>query len=123
MKLCAISDSEYYFERVWLLIDYTYKPDNYTLLPGITDEEALGQYYLGNPNTALPDTKFKQCVDRYEYGKKLAELEKGVFTSLGYVTSKTGWETKYKARHIPEPLNLRGYLNEDLYGDYNDGEL
>lgn len=122
LKLCAIADSGYYFDKLWLLVDYTYNPENYTLLPGVCDEEALGNYYLGNRHTAIQGAKLRNCLDRYEYGKRLAELEKGEFTSLGYVTAKDKWQTKFHARRVPESLNLRGRLGEDLYGDWENCE-
>jgi len=122
LKLCAIGDSNYYFGMIWQLIEYTYKPDNYTLLPGICDEESLGRYYLGNEHAAVHGAKLRQCIDRYEYGKRLAEMESGAFTALGYITSKDKWSSKRKPRPVPDSLNLRGYLNEDLYGDWDDCE-
>jgi hypothetical protein len=121
LKLCAIAGGRYCFEPMWLLVDYTYNPGNYTLLPGVCDEETLGNYYLGKSCAAV-GSALRKSLDRYEYGKRLAELEKGEFTALGYITSKDQWQTKYHARRVPESLNLRGYLGEDLYGDWENCE-
>ena len=51
--------------------------------PNIRTPEDLGNAYLGNPNTAVVPPK--QRIDRAEYGRRLAEAEGGIFTSLGYI--------------------------------------
>ena len=119
LKLCAIGDSLYYFNTMWQFVNFTYCSDNYTLLRGICDEEALSIHYLGNPNTLMQGETHQQRVFRYEYGKSVAKLEHGAFTSLGYITSKDKWSLTRKAYAVPDSLNLRGYLGEDLYGDWN----
>ena len=119
LKLCAIGDSLYYFNTMWQFVNFTYNSDDYTLLRGICDEEALGDYYLGNSNTSIQGMTYQQRVFRYEYGKSVAALEQGVFTSLGYITSKDKWSLTRKAYAVPDSFNLRGYLGEDLYGDWN----
>ena len=119
LKLCAIGDSLYSFNFMWQYVNFTYKPHDYTLLLGIRDAEALGDYYLGKQNTNLQGAKFRQCVDRREYGRKLAEIERGAFTSLGYIKSKDEWSLERKTRSVPDSLDLRGYLSEDLYGDWD----
>jgi len=50
IKLCAICDSEYAFGYIESYIDFTYQLGSYTLLPGVTDEEALGEYYIRRPS-------------------------------------------------------------------------
>ena len=60
-----------------------------------------------------------KIIDRGDYGEKLAVMEKGEFTSHGYLTSKNGWNLRPKMRPVPENLNLKGYLNEDLYVDWD----
>ena len=120
IKLCAISDTDYYFDYIGQYIDFTYAHNNYTLLPGVTDSEALGEYYLNGNRHIIADSKLKKCVDRREYGKNIAALENGVFTPHGYITSKTGWSYKFKDRVVPEQLNLKGFLGEDIYGDWEE---
>lgn len=44
--------------------------------------EELGIAYLGNPNTAIVPPKRR--IDRAEYGRRLAEMEGGIFTPEGY---------------------------------------
>lgn len=117
IKLCAIGDSDYYFDCVGQFIDYSFQPHCYTLLPGITDEEALGMYYIGDPKHYIADVVLKQYIDRREYGRRLAEAENGTFTALGYLTSSVGWDLPPKERVIPDSLKLKGFIDEDLYGD------
>jgi hypothetical protein len=62
--------------------------------------------------------KHSRFIDRYEYGAKLAELENGVFSPFGYITSKIGWDLWETERRVPEYLNLKGWLGEDLYGTW-----
>jgi hypothetical protein len=117
--LRAISVADYiYFTQAGQVIDFTFHTGEYTLLRGITDAEKLGRYYLGDTYADVPTGKPRQAIDRYEYGGKLAKLQDGVFTSLGYLTSRIGWNTRNEIRPVPASLNLRGILNEDIYGDW-----
>ena len=121
LKLCAICESDHYFYIIEQYIDFTFQTDSYTLLRGVTDEEALGAYHIGDPKRRIADKTVKQYIARREYGRRLAEAENGVFTSHGYLTSAIGWDLPpIIERHIPESLNLKGYINEDLYGTWND---
>ena len=118
LKLCAISDSEYYFCDIENYIDYTFQPGKYKLLQGVTDEEKLGDYYIRRPGLFFGGAKQKRCIDRREYGQRLAETEKGAFTPHGYITSRIGWNLLPKQRHIPDSLNIKGCIGENLYGDW-----
>ena len=120
VKLCAVCESDYYFCSVEQYIDFTFQADSYTLLRGVTDEESLGEYYIDSTKYCIADETVKQYIDRREYGRRLAEAENGVFTSHGYLTSAIGWDLPPIERHIPATLNLKGYINEDLYGTWND---
>lgn len=120
VKLCAICDSEHYFDSVGQFIDYTFMTTCYTLLPNITDEEALGMYYIGDHRNYVANVVLKQYIDRREYGRRLAEAENGTFTALGYLTSFIGWNLPPKERLIPESLNLKGFIGEDLYGNWQE---
>ena len=123
LKLCAICDSDHYFDRVGQFLDYTFQTYCYKLLPGITDEEALGQYHIGSPKQYIADVVLKQCIDRREYGRRLSKVESGVFTARGYLTSTIGWDLSPEMRRVPDSLNLKGYIGEDLYGDWHDYDL
>ena len=55
----------------------------YRIIRNIRTPEDLGSAYLGSPHTAIVPPKRR--IDRAEYGRKLAKLEGGVFTPLGYI--------------------------------------
>jgi hypothetical protein len=44
----------------------------------------LGIACLGSPHSSFVPVSHKHRVDRAEYGRRLAELEGGVFTPFGY---------------------------------------
>ena len=120
LKLCAICDSEYYFTLVGQYIDYTFQAHCYTLVPGATDEEALGWHHIKNPNSLKAGALLHEYIDRRKYGMRLSEAENGVFTAHGYLTSSIGWGLPPVERIVPQSLNLIGYLGEDLYADWNE---
>ncbi len=123
LKLCAICDSEHYFDRVGQFIDYTFQTYSYSLKPGITNEEALGEYHIGHPKHYLAGVKLRQLIDRREFGAKVAKHENGVFTAHGYLTSSIGWNLPPQERLVPPSLNLIGFLGEHLYGDWQEYDL
>jgi hypothetical protein len=123
LKFCAVNDTDYYFESVGRIIDFTYQTGEYTLLPGVNDEETLGVYYVGDRKHIIAEARLKQCIDRRDFGKKLAELDNGVFTVHGYLSSKIGWDLPPTiGRPVPESLRLKGCLGEELYGNWEESE-
>jgi len=50
----------------------------------------------------------------------MAKSENGAFTPHGYLTSKIGWNKPPKKRHIPDFLNIKGCIGENLFGDQED---
>lgn len=121
VKLCAIADSDYYIDGVAKMIEFSYHTDDCTLLPGITDEEMLGEFHLGNLHQYAGSIALKQCVNRREFGARLAGLENGAFTPWGYITSKRDWDYyKSPPRLVPSTLNIKGFIGEDLYGEWDD---
>jgi len=122
-KLCAINSTDMYFDGVAPLIEFTYHTNDYTLLPGITDEEMLGEYHMGNPHQYAGSIPLKQHIDRREFGRKIAESENGVFSSFGYITARNGWDNYSDTpRLVPESLNLKGCIGEDIYGNYEEAD-
>jgi hypothetical protein len=122
IKLYAITDSERCFNGIAEIIEYTYATDGYTLLPGQTCEEMLGNYYLGNQYQSIAPN-VKQRIDRRKFGKCVAEGEQGAFSPLGYVTAKNGWQVDTSIpRPIPAHLNPKGCIVEDIYGNLEDGD-
>jgi hypothetical protein len=53
------------------------------IYPYIHNAEELGIALLGSPHASIAPPK--RQVDRAEYGRRLAQLEGGVFTSKGYI--------------------------------------
>jgi hypothetical protein len=53
------------------------------LYPRIRTPEDLGVAYLGLPHNAIVPPKRR--IDRAEYGRRLAELEGGIFSPSGYL--------------------------------------
>jgi hypothetical protein len=123
LLLCAVCDSEYYFDRVGQFIDFTFQTFSYHLQAGITDEEKLGAYHISHPKHYLAGVDQRQLITRREFGAKVAALEKGVFTPHGYLTSSIGWNLPPQERVIPPSLNLTGYLGEHIYGDWDEYDL
>ena len=56
----------------------------YQLVPHIRTPEDLGVAAFGNPHFSIAPTAHKNRINRAEYGRRLAELEGGIFTSNGY---------------------------------------
>lgn len=54
----------------------------YQIYPHIRTPTDLGIACIGNPQTAIVPSAYR--IDRAEYGRRLAELEGGVFTKRGY---------------------------------------
>jgi hypothetical protein len=53
------------------------------IYPHIHNAEELGIAVLGSPYAAIAPRRF--TLDRAEYGRKLAEMERGKFTAQGYI--------------------------------------
>ena len=47
-KLCAIIESDHYFQTLEQFIDYTYNPDRYMLIPEFMCEEDLAEFSLND---------------------------------------------------------------------------
>ena len=56
----------------------------YRLIPHIRTPEDLGVAVLGSSYASIVPVMPKNRIDRAEYGRKLAELEGGLFTPRGY---------------------------------------
>jgi hypothetical protein len=117
LKLSAISSSDYKFVLAEQVIDYSYQTKSYTLRYGICDEEMLGIAHIGDPKHDIVQVCPKHRIDRREFGKKLARMENGVFTALGYLTSEIGWNLPPQNRCVPWQLELKDQNGEELYGD------
>ena len=118
IKLCAICDSEMDFYNVEQFIAYTYNTKKYTLVPEIMNEEDLGRYDLDKYALSKSGKFLKNFVDPHKFGFYIARLEKGEFTSLGYITKEHGWHGE-KPYPVPDILDLKGDFGEELYGEFD----
>jgi hypothetical protein len=98
-------------------IDYTYNTARYGLIPAVKDEEDLAIRSMNIPEMREAPIEVIDSVDLNALGRKLARKQNGVFTSLGYLTSRNGWRDTAPKRKIPATLDLKGTFGEDLYGE------
>jgi len=56
----------------------------YLLIPHIQTPEDLGVAMLGNPHASITPAFHENRINRAEYGRRVAELEGGLFTPHGY---------------------------------------
>lgn len=125
IKLCAINESEMYFTTVEQLLDYTYTPEKYTLVPDILCEEDLGRRAIGELDpVSFPPEIVKGRIDPLAFGRGIADMEKGEFTSFGYLTHESRWSYTPQKRRVPAALDLKGDYGEELFGEleYNEDE-
>lgn len=84
-KLCRSNGGELTLQRV---LDLAYSADCCHVVQGITDDAALGQFYVENdflPELEnVPDSVLKM-LDYEKIGRSMREGEGGVFTPRGYV--------------------------------------
>lgn len=88
-KLCRSNGGELTLPRV---LDLAYSADCCHVVQGITDDAALGQFYLENdflPELEnVPDSVLKM-LDYEKIGRSMREGEGGVFTPHGYVMQES----------------------------------
>ena len=65
------------------------------IMQNIRTPEDLGIAVLGSPHTAIVPPKRR--IDRAEYGRRLAGLQGGMFTSQGYIVPERREESYYGA--------------------------
>ncbi len=88
-KLCRSNGGELTLQRV---LDLAYSADCCHVVQGITDDAALGQFYVENdflPELEnVPDSVLKM-LDYEKIGRSMREGEGGVFTPHGYVMQES----------------------------------
>lgn len=88
-KLCQSNGGELTLQRV---LDLAYSADCCHVVQGITDDAALGQFYVENdflPELEnVPDSVLKM-LDYEKIGRSMREGEGGVFTPHGYVMQES----------------------------------
>ena len=110
-KLKAVMESPMRFKSIIQLIDYADNTDYFVLTPGISNAEELGRYVLYESDDMYIREEWKSGIDPERLGKRVAEDEKGVFTSHGYL-QPTGDEWKKifeRTGEIPPEYRIENY--------------
>lgn len=110
LKLNAVMETNAKFNSLAEVAEFAGNYDYYDLIPNAHNETELGLnlIYSSNIFDGIPD-KFKDAIEPKSYGKYIAEAEKGVFTSKGYI-SRSGdeWEPVKLSDFKPKPLKANG---------------
>lgn len=88
-KLCQSNGGELTLPRV---LDLAYSADCCHVVPGITDDAALGQFYVENdflPDLATVPDSVLEMLDYEKIGRSMREGEGGVLTPHGYVMQES----------------------------------
>lgn len=96
------------------LINMAYNLDRFEFLPGIIDEEELGEVSIDNDLVPvirnLPEEVYLLLSPK-KVGIYVKEQEHGVFTSRGYCYRNTeGWVEPYDGRELPEQEMEADYI-------------
>ena len=119
----AVGESPYHLNSIAKMIDFTYNTDYYVLTTGVHDAEDLGRHCLYNSGQIQMPEEWKSAIDPEALGKRIAETEKGAFTSHGYLNlSGDEWKEQYRAGDIPARYRIFNYLaaaEMSVEGNYN----
>ena len=88
-KLCAVLEMESFTTSVKAILALLNELDGFDLIPEVTDEESLGEFYAEACNifTNLPEI-MSRYFDFRRYGQDIHLEGCGVFTSYGYVEDR-----------------------------------
>ena len=107
-KLCRSNGGELTLQRV---LDLAYSADCCHVVQGITDDAALGQFYVENdflPELEnVPDSVLKM-LDYEKIGRSMREGEGGVFTPHGYVMQEA--ELQQAPPDLDKPPRKPAYM-------------
>lgn len=109
LKLNAIMESGAAFETLAEVKEFTYNRDYYNLELDVSDHTELGLscIYKSGAFDTIPDY-YKDAINPTAFGKYIAEAERGVFTSKGYLyPSGDEWQAADLPDFKPKPL-VRG---------------
>lgn len=110
LKLNAIMETNAKFNSLAEVAEFAGNYDYYDLIPNVRNEMELGLnlIYSSNIFEGIPD-RFKDAIEPKSYGKYIAEVEKGIFTSKGYISrSDDEWEPLNLPDFKPKPLKTNG---------------
>ncbi len=106
--LAALMESPAQITGLPQLIDFTYNPEYFILTPGIYNAENLGHHELYESQQIQMPEAWKSAVDHHALGKQIAEAERGVFTSRGYINrSGEEWQKVFEnTRVVPAEYRI-----------------
>ena len=109
-KLNAILRSDFKFDGLEQLIDYTYNTDYFVHIPDVYTRSDLGEYYLYESGMVQMPEAWKKGIDKEEFGSNAAMSEDGRFTDYGYIL-KSGdeWKEHYAGKDVPEQYRIMSY--------------
>ena len=123
LKLTAImSNYSTQFKTPEQIIDYTYNPDRYTLIPGISTHWEVGQYRISELDFSGLPSALIECFDETRFGHKIARQEDGWFTPLGYISTKDKWDKPARKRRVPASWDIKDKNGEDITGKWQDDD-
>lgn len=110
-KLEAVMDSPQHLTSIAQLIDFADNTDCFVFTPGIGSTEELGRYVLHESGEVDMTEEWKSGIDPEAFGKRIVEVEKGVFTSRGYLQpSGDEWNKIFeKTRLVPLEYRIDNY--------------
>lgn len=107
-KLCRYNGGELTLRRV---LDLAYSADCCHVVPGITDDAALGQFYVENdflPDLATVPDSVLEMLDYEKIGRSMREGEGGVLTPHGYVMQES--ELQQAPPDLDKPPRKPAYM-------------
>ena len=113
----------YDVRNVEQIIEYTYRPDRYEFLPGISSDYELGQYRINRLDAKIVPSTVIRCIDPVSFGMETALREGGIFTPLGYLTSSEGTGKAVKKRRIPDCWDIKDKDGADIFGEWYKGDI
>lgn len=111
-KLEAVMDSPQHLTNIAQLIDFADNTDCFVFTPGIGSPEKLGRYVLHESGEVTMTEEWKSGIDPEAFGKRIVEVEKGVFTSRGYLQpSGDEWDKIFeKTCLVPPEYRIDNYM-------------
>jgi len=118
LKLMMIMESDFDFRTAEQIIDFTYRPDKYELLPGISTFWLLGAQRKNELDMKTLPPALIDCIDTTAFGISSTLHDDGKFTPLGYLSLKSGQSKSFKKRSIPAYLDIKEKDGEEIFGKW-----
>lgn len=105
--LRAVMETDAKFENLAELNEYLKNNRDYYIFLPATDETELGVYMIYTDDKFADLLQYeKDAIEPTHYGKYISEMEKGVFTTYGYIyRSGEEWKPSKLPDFVPKPLN------------------